>query len=131
MAEGRTPSTSRNQGQDGALRFSTGGFQVGGAGFGVLAGEASYADDGAARADDEDERHLEEDFEGVGDAGGGAIDEALGAIAGLEDELAAVGGFGELVEEAEDFPTGDQGGESAQVGEDPVHLGGVGVVGLL
>src|ERR1019366_3734733 len=41
------------------------GFQVGGAGFGVLAGEASYADDGAARADDADERHLEEDFEGV------------------------------------------------------------------
>ena len=107
------------------------GFQVGGAGFGVLAGEASDADDGASRADDEDERHLEEDFEGVGDAGGGAIDEALGAIAGLEDKLASLGGFGELVAEAEDFPTGDQGRERVQICEDALEFSGVGVVGLL
>ena len=49
----------------------------------------------------------------------------------FRSELAAVGGFGELVEEAEDFPTGDQRGESAQLGENPFQLGGVGVLGLL
>jgi hypothetical protein len=36
-----------------------------------------------------------------------------------------------LVAEAEDFPTGDQGRERVQVGEDPFEFGGVGVVGLL
>ncbi len=46
-----------------------------GSGFGVLAGEASDADDGFAHAKDEDEAHLEEDFEFTGDSVGGAIDE--------------------------------------------------------
>ena len=60
-----------------------------------------------------------------------AIDEALGAIAGLQHELAPLGGFGELVAQSQDLPTGDQRRKRAQVGQHPLQFGRVGVVGLL
>ena len=107
------------------------GFQIGGAGLGVLAGEASDADHGPARADHQHQRHLQQDFERVGDADRRAIDEALGAIAGLQDELAPFGGFGKLVAQAQDFPTGDQRRKRTQIGQDPFHFGRVCVFGLL
>ena len=102
-----------------------------GAGLGVLAGEASDADHGPPRADHQHQRHLQQDFERVGDADRRAIDEALGAIAGLQDELAPLGGFGQLVAQAQDFPTGDQRRQRTQIGQDPFHFGRVCVFGLL
>ena len=62
---------------------------------------------------------------------GRAIDEALGAIAGLQDELPPFGGFGELFAQAQDFPTGDQRRQRTQIGQYPFEFGRVCVFGLL
>ena len=62
---------------------------------------------------------------------GAAVDETLGAIAALQNEALAGDGLGELLAEAHDFPTGDERRQLAQLAEDAVEGGGVGVLGLL
>ena len=94
------------------------GLLGGGARLGVLAGEASDADYRTARAHHQNQRHLEQDFERVGDARRRAIDEALGAIAALEHELASFGGLGQLFAQVQNLPTGDQRGQDAEFVED-------------
>ena len=42
-----------------------------------------------------------------------------------------IGGFGQLVAQAQDFPTGDQRRQRAQVRQHPLQFSQVGVVGLL
>ena len=96
-----------------------------------MSGETPDADHGTARADHQDERHLQQDFERIGDADRRAIHESLGAIAGLQDELAAFGSLGELLPQVEDFPTGDQRRQRTQFGEYPPDFGGVGILRLL
>lgn len=80
------------------------GFGWGGSWFGVLTCEASNAGDGGAEAVDEDEGHLEEDFEFVGDVFWSAVVEGFGAVSALEDEAFSALGLGDLGFEAFDFP---------------------------
>ena len=84
-------------------------FQIGGTGLGVLSGKTANPNHRSARADREHHRHLQQHLQGVGDTRGGAIDEALRAIAGLQDELTSGGRFGQLSTQMENLPTGDQG----------------------
>ena len=107
------------------------GLQVGRARLGVLAREPPDADYRAPRADHQHQRHLQQNFEGIGDARRSAIDEALGAIAGLQNELAPHGGFSELVAQTQDLPTRDQGRKRTQLGQHPLQFSGIGVLGLL
>ena len=80
------------------------GFGGGGAWFGVLTGEASDSGDGGVESMDEDEGHLEEDFEFGGDVFGSALVEGFGAVASLQDEALAELGLGDLGFEFVDFP---------------------------
>ncbi len=63
--------------------------------------------------------------------GGFAIAEALGAIAALQDESRACGGFGELLAQLHDFPTDDQRRKLAQFGQHAIERGRVGILRLL
>ncbi len=76
--------------------YAVAGFGIGRAGFGVLTGKPADANHGATAADHQDQAHLHQHLEHVGDAARRAIGEALGAIAALQDEALAIGGFGEL-----------------------------------
>ena len=104
---------------------------AGGARLGVLPGEAADADHGPLRAHHQHQAHLQQHLERVGDAGGRAIHEALGAIAALQHEAGAGGGFGELVAQVHDLPTGHQRRQLAQLGQHALERGGVGILGLL
>ena len=72
------------------------GFGWGGAWFGVLTCEASDSGNGGAESMDEDEGHLEEDFEFGGDVFGSALVECFGAVSALEDEALSELGLGDL-----------------------------------
>ena len=83
------------------------GLEIVGAGLGVLAGDAADADQALAAAVREHQADLQQDFELVGDGGGIAVVETLGAVAALEQETLAAGGFGQLGLEGADLPGGD------------------------
>ena len=70
------------------------------AGLGVLPGEARDTDDGGARAPGQHHAHLQEDLELVLDGGRVAIDEALGAVAALQQEPPPQAGLAELLAQA-------------------------------
>lgn len=104
-----------------------GGFGWGGSWFGVLTCEASDSGDGGAEAVDEDEGHLEEDFEFIGDVFWTAVVEGFGAVSSLKDEALSELGLGDLGFEAFDFPGSDEGGELGEARGGGVECGGVGV----
>ena len=62
---------------------------------------------------------------------GRAIGEALGAIAALQHEARAGGGFGQLLAQVHDFPTGHQRRKLAQLGQHAARARRVGILGLL
>ena len=49
----------------------------------------------------------------------------------LKNELAPLRGFSKLVAQVEDFPTGDERRQRAQIGQHPCHFGRVSILGLL
>jgi len=106
-------------------------FFVGGARLGILAGETADADDRFLRAHHQNQAHLQQHLEHVGDAAGSAGGEAFGAIAGLQDEARSGGGLSQLLPQLHDFPTGDQGRQDAQLIKDAAERRGVRIFGLL
>ena len=97
----------------------------------VLPGEAPHAHHRSLHPVDQDQRHLEQDLELVGDVVRGAVGEALGAVSSLEEEHVPLGGLGELRLQLLDLPRGHQ---RRQAGEIPHHLlqaRGVRIGGLL
>ena len=73
---------------------------VGGARLGELPGEASDFDDRAGGAEGQNDRHLQQDAEGVADVVGVELGKALGAIAALQQEGLAGRDVGEPILEA-------------------------------
>ena len=69
--------------------------EVGRAGLGELAGDAADLHDGNAHRVGEHDRHLEDDAQLLADVVGGEVLEALGAVAGLEQEGVAGRDLGE------------------------------------
>ena len=59
---------------------------------------------GLLAAHHQHQAHLHQHLEHIGDAARRAIDEAFGAIAALQHEALARGGFGELLREAAESP---------------------------
>jgi len=72
------------------------GFVIGGARFGELAGHAPDLDHRATGGKGHDDRHLQQNLEGVADFRGGKLEETLGAIATLQQERATLGDRGKL-----------------------------------
>lgn len=106
-------------------------FCGGAAGFGVLAGDASDADDAFAGAADEYEAHLDEHFEFPQDGGAAAVVEAFGAIATLENEGLPGVDLQQLSAESVDFPGGDERWELCESPEDGLEFFGILILRLL
>jgi hypothetical protein len=87
-------------------------------GLGVLAGEAAHADHPAAGAVDEHQAHLEEDLELAGNGVRGALLEALGTVAPLEEEALAARRLRELRFQALDLPGGHERRQAGQLAQD-------------
>ena len=102
-----------------------------GARFGILAGEPADARHRSFRAHHQHQAHLQKDLQRVGDAGGSAAVETLGAIAAFQDETAPGGGLRQLLPQVEDLPARHQGRQPPQFVERPLQRGGVGVLRLL
>ena len=96
-----------------------------------MACEAADADDRAFGTVDEDEGHLEEDLELVGDGFGPAISEGFGAITAVEQESAALLGIGDEGFEAFDLPACDQWGERVELCDSAVDCLAVWIDDLL
>ena len=107
------------------------GFGGGAAGFGILTGDASDADDAASGATDQDEAHLNEHFEFAEDGGAVAVIEAFGAVAALEDEGISGIDLEELGAESVNFPGCDEWRELAECTEGGFEMALIGVIGLL
>ncbi len=105
--------------------------EVRGARFRVLPREAADADDPPLRAVHQHQAHLQQDFELAGDDRRGAVGEALGAVATLEQERLSGGGVGELTLERLDLPGGDERRQRHELAIDLLHRGWIGVDRLL
>jgi hypothetical protein len=79
-------------GQSGGLA----GFELLRARLGVLSSEPSHTDHWLVAAVNQDQTHLQQDFQLVGDGIGGAIFKLLGAIAALQKKSLPLRGIGKL-----------------------------------
>ena len=96
-----------------------------------MPGETADSDDAFSSALGEHETHLEEDLQLVSDGAGLAVGEAFRAIAALEQEPVAAGGFGELLFERLDLPTGHQGRQPGELAQDRLEHRRLGINRLL
>jgi hypothetical protein len=101
------------------------------AGLGVLAGDASQVDDPGAPAVGDEHGHLEQHAQLVLDDGAAAVPEGLGAVAPLQEEALARGGFRQQLLEGVHFLGHHQGRQLAQFRQHGVDGGGIAVDGLL
>ncbi len=107
------------------------GFVVGRARLGELPGHAPDLDHRAAGGEGHDDRHLQQHLEGVADFRGGELGEALGAVAALQQEGAALGHFGKLAAQLAGFTGKHQRRIAGQGLLDLQQVRRVGVLGLL
>ncbi len=107
------------------------GFIVGRAWLGELAGHASDLDHRATGGEGHHNRHLQQHLEGVADFCGGEFGKALGAVAALQQESAALGHFGKLTAQLAGFPGKHQRRVAGQVLLHLQQVRSVRVLGLL
>ncbi|MNF79909.1 hypothetical protein D3C84_621400 [compost metagenome] len=107
------------------------GFLAGGARLGELAGHAPDLDHRAAGGEGHGDGHLQQHLEGVADLAGGELGEALGAVAALQQEGAALGHLGELPAQLAGLAGKHQWRIAGQGPLDARQMGGIGVNGLL
>jgi len=98
---------------------------------GVLPHEPPHPDHPPLAAVDEHEAHLQEDLQLRGDRRGGAVGEALGAVASLEEEALPRRRLGELPLEQLDLPGGDERRQPRQLGDRRRERRRIVVLGLL
>ena len=104
------------------------GLVIGRARLGELAGHAPDLDHRAAGGEGHDDGHLQQHLEGVADLRRAELGEALGAVAALQQEGAALGHFGELAAQLAGF-AGEHQWRIA--GQGLLHAGQVGGIGVL
>ena len=85
-------------------RYPIAGLRIGGAGLGMLAGKAAYPHDAGSDPKDQDEAHLKEHLQAIGDNLRTAFVEVLCAFAPLQDKTLPLRRFGNLFLECMDFP---------------------------
>jgi hypothetical protein len=107
------------------------GFVVGGARLGELPGHAPDLDHRATGGEGHDNRHLQQHLEGVADFRGGKLEEALGAVATLQQKRATLGHFGKLTAQLAGFTGEHQWRITGQRLLDTQHVICIGVLGLL
>jgi hypothetical protein len=107
------------------------GLQVRGAWLGVLAGDAPDPDHPLLQALHQNQAHLEQDLELVGDDVRLAVGETLGAVAPLEQEAIAPRRRRQLFPQRMDLPGGDQGRQGGQFRQGGVQGRAIRIAGLL
>src|SRR5579871_3263600 len=98
------------------------GFELLGTRLGILARKAPNAHHALLRAVDQNQAHLQQNFDLVGDRRGVAGIEAFRAIAALQQEALAANSFGQLRLEIQHFPRSDEGWKFGDLLHNPVHL---------